>query len=533
MSAESTRPRRWLARSRPPRADLARAFAAGLVATITNVALFVGAVALLVVSSDRPGLRAVAGVLIVIELFAFLRSPIRFAERLSGHRLGLAAVTQWRRWVVTSVGGWSYSRWRRYASGDLLERALHDTDELLDLWLRGLLPLVTAVVAMAAGDVVLGTLPAVGSFWLDAALLAVLQGLGVAVLVARVPALIAVDRAVRRARADYQSTLVELSAAAPALFLLGAADLIDARSYAPVAAMRHAERDRRRRQVGSGLVPVVVALASLGVLALRHPPTSPVWTIVAALLALAAYELLGAVREALDTFVAVSAAAERLEELEGPTPGGAAPWPDDVTISADGLTLSEGEVTLARDVSLVVPPGRRVAVTGVSGTGKSAFLRALAALDEPRDGAVLIGGVSIADLDEDDLRRHLAYVASEPGLLSGLVGDVMTIGRRVSRDAVADLARVGIQAEATTRWEELSRGERQRAAVVRALCVSPSIALLDEPTSGLGHDETTTVLQLLNDVGPSVIVATHDPVVMAWCDEVVELRDGALIGLSR
>ena len=79
---------------------LARALVAGFVATATNVALLVGAVALLVESATRPGLRAVAVVLIVIELFAFLRSPLRFSERLAAHRLGYAAVTRWRRWLV-------------------------------------------------------------------------------------------------------------------------------------------------------------------------------------------------------------------------------------------------------------------------------------------------------------------------------------------------------------------------------------------------------------------------------------------------
>lgn len=533
MSDESTRLRRWLVRSRPPRADLARALASGLVATITSVALFVGAVALLVVSSDRPGLRAVAGVLIVIELFAFLRSPIRFAERLSGHRLGLVAVTEWRRWVVISVGAWSFTRWRRYASGDLLERALSDTDELQDLWLRGLLPLVTVVATMALGDIVIAALPATRSFWPEAVIIALIQGLGVTVLVARLPALVAADREVRRARAAYQSTLVELSAAAPELFLLGAADLVDARSYAPVTEMRAAERERRRRRGWSGAVPVIAALLSLAVLAVRHPSTSPVWIVVATLLAIAAYELLGVARDSLDTFVAVSAAAERLEDLDGPSPGGRRPWPNDAVMRADGLTLSEGTTTLAHDVTLVVAPGRRIAVTGVSGSGKSALLRALAALDEPDAGEVLIGDVKVNELDEGDLRLHLAYVTSEPGLLSGLVGDVIAAGRHPSRDILRDLASLGIEVEATTRWEELSRGERQRAAVVRALCVSPAVALLDEPTSGLGRAETSAVLDLVRVAGPSVVVATHDPVVMAWCDEVVELRDGALVSLSR
>jgi ABC-type transport system involved in cytochrome bd biosynthesis fused ATPase/permease subunit len=533
VNAASARLRRWLARARPPRRALVRALSTGLLATVTGVALFVGAVALLVVAADRPGLRAVAGVLIVIELFAFLRSPIRFAERVASHRLGLRAVTEWRRWVVVAVGGWSYERWRRHAAGDLLNRALSDTDELQDLWLRGFLPLVTVIATLALADVTIALLPPVGAFGVDAALIAALEVLGVAALIGRVPRLVQVDRDVRRARAEYQTTLVELSAVAPELLLLGAVDLVEARSLAPVAPLRRAEGRRRRQRWFSSTVAIVVALLGLLVVIARHPSTSPVWTVVATLLTLASYELLNVASDAVDTFVAVSAAAERLEELDGAPPGGRTAWPDDATLHARAVTLREGERTLAADITLVVATRRRVAVTGASGAGKSALLRVLSALDAPAGGVVSVGDQPIAELDEADLRRHLGYVASEPGLLRGLVGDVVAMGRTVTRDVLGDLASVGISAELTTRWQDLSRGERQRVAVVRALAVDPALVVLDEPTSGLGHDETAAVLALLDRAGPGVVVATHDPQVIAWCDVVVELRDGALTALSR
>lgn len=533
MNATSTRLRRWLDRAQPPRRALVRALGAGLLATVTGVALFVGAVALLVVAANRPGLRAVAGVLIVIELFAFLRSPIRFAERIASHRLGLRAVTEWRRWVVVSVGAWSYERWRRYAAGDLLERALRDTDELQDLWLRGLLPLMTVIATMALADVTMALLPPAGAFGIAAALIAALEALGVAALIGRLPRLAQADRDVREARADYQSTLVELGGVAPELLLLGAVGLVEARSLAPVARLRRAEGRRRRRRWFSSAVAVVVALLALLVVIARHPATSPVWTVVATLLALASYELLSVARDAVDTFVAVSASAERLEELGAAPPGGRAPWPDDATLRAQGVTVREGDRTLAVDVALVVAAGRRVAVTGESGAGKSALLRVLCALDDPAGGTVSVGGHAISDVDEADLRRHLGYVASEPGLLRGLVGDVVAMGRPVARDVLGDLASVGITVEATTRWEDLSRGERQRVAVVRALAVDPALVVLDEPTSGLGRDETAAVLALLDRAGPGVVVATHDPQVMAWCDAVVELRGGSLTPMSR
>ena len=149
MRSDARRLLRWLRRAQPPRGTLLRALIAGVVASVVNVALLVGAVALLVESAARPGLRTVLGALIVIELFAFLRSPLRFTERLSAHRLGFVAVSRWRRWLVLTVGAFTFTRWRSFAAGDLLERSLRDTDELQDLWLRCVIPLATSGTVMA------------------------------------------------------------------------------------------------------------------------------------------------------------------------------------------------------------------------------------------------------------------------------------------------------------------------------------------------------------------------------------------------
>jgi ABC-type lipoprotein export system ATPase subunit len=102
------------------------------------------------------------------------------------------------------------------------------------------------------------------------------------------------------------------------------------------------------------------------------------------------------------------------------------------------------------------------------------------------------------------------------------------LGRTTTRDAHDDLAALGLVTDSTTRWEALSRGERARVAVTRAMVTSPRVYLFDEPTSGLGNDETAAVLSLLDSTGATFIFATHDPQVMAWCDEVHELVDGAL-----
>jgi ABC-type transport system involved in cytochrome bd biosynthesis fused ATPase/permease subunit len=516
-----------LRRAQPPRAELLRALAAGFVATATNVALLVGAIALLVDSATRPGLRAVAAALVVIELFAFLRSPLRFAERLEAHRLGFRAVSRWRRWLVLAVGQLNYSQWRAYASGDLLERALGDTDELQDLWLRFVIPFVDVAAVMILGDLVIAALPPHGKWWVYALNLAALQVLGGVGLCALARGDLKSDRVLRRARGAYRAQLVELSAAAPELALLGRLDLAERRAASVVRELASAETAvARRRRLASGLVLgiSVLALAALA----SHPTTSSVWLVVSAVIGLSTFEALTSLRFALRAAVEVNGGGERLEAMAVTPLATTAPWIDS-TLRLTHVGIEEEGRVLVRDATLVVSSGSHLALVGESGVGKSTLLRALVHLDDVQRGTITWGGVAVADLREDVLRQHVAYVASEPGLTRGFAHDVVTLGRASARDPSQDLAELGIVGERTTKFDELSRGERMRVALARALATSPDVVVLDEPTAGLGREETANVLTFLSASSATVIVATHDADIIDWCDVVVELRDGELV----
>ncbi len=525
MRNELERLGRWLQRARPSRAALLRALLSNLIASLTNVGLLVGAVGLLVESANRPGLKAVGGALIVIELLAFLRSPIRFNERLSSHHLGFQAVSQWRRWLVASVGSWNYSRWRSYATGDLLERSLKDTDELQDLWLRFFIPLIGALTTAVIADVVVGLLPPHGQWWGYAGLLLGWQLLGLFCLLANVGPMILADRALRTAKSSYRATLLELGAVTPELSLLGFEHYASSLSTRSRQSLAVAEAEVRRRRRVTAFIPLLGTSGMLLTLFAVHPQSSPLWIVVVALLSFSSYEGLTGVRHAVDVAVAISGAAERLESLEKDLYEGEVDFPDSYEIELQNISLQESGKTLLRGASLQIPAGQKIAITGPSGIGKSTLLRAIASLENLSDGVITIGNVPLFEIEEGELREHLAYMPSDPGLLRGYAVDVIGLGRTLQRDALKDLADVGIIATSETKWEDLSRGEKERVSVVRSMVTEPRILILDEPTSGLGVSETQYVLELLASTTATVIVATHDPQVMQWCDEIYELSN--------
>jgi ABC-type transport system involved in cytochrome bd biosynthesis fused ATPase/permease subunit len=533
MNVDLRRLLRWLRRARPPALDLFRAIVAGSVASITSVGLLVGAVGLLVASARRPGLGAVAGVLIIIEVLAFLRSPLRFFERVSAHRLGFQAVTRWRRWLVATVGRWDYSRWRVHAAGDLLERSLSDTDELQDLWLRFALPVINTAVTMLLGDVVVALLAPHGEWLATALWFFVIQVAGVALLVTSFGPLVRADRALRLARGSYQACLVELSTIVPELALLHREEFASSRLDQRREVLAGAESAVHRVQRRSIVLSLVAGLLAIQALWLSRPHASPTWLVVTALVGVATFDALATIRLALNTAVAVSGSSERLEDLDESPFHAQAAWPVDATIEGSHLSLREDSSTLLTDANFTFAPGKRVAIVGPSGEGKSTLLRALGGLDPVWSGELRIGGVPVRDIDEPQLRHMLSYLASEPGLTRGYARDVLRLGRSSERESHVDLAQLGVDSEESSRFEDLSRGERQRIAIVRALVTDPHVIIADEPTSGLGADETDRVLDLLATTNATVVVATHDERVVRWCDEVYELTNAQLRQLSR
>jgi putative ABC transport system ATP-binding protein len=202
-----------------------------------------------------------------------------------------------------------------------------------------------------------------------------------------------------------------------------------------------------------------------------------------------------------------------------------------------------GAVHALRDVSFDVAAGTLVALVGRSGSGKTTLLNVIGGLDRPDRGTVRVAGTDVTALDDDglsDLRRGtIGYVFQTFGLIPVLTAaENVGVPLRMARLPVAERRRrvatlldlVGLGGHAEQRPDELSGGQQQRVAIARALAASPRVLLADEPTGQLDAETGLAVLALLRGVveaeGVTVVVATHDPVMIALADRVLRIRDG-------
>ncbi|MFZ1493629.1 MAG: ABC transporter ATP-binding protein [Candidatus Competibacter denitrificans] len=207
---------------------------------------------------------------------------------------------------------------------------------------------------------------------------------------------------------------------------------------------------------------------------------------------------------------------------------------------------AEVPVTLVQDVSLAVERGEFVAIMGPSGSGKSSLLYLLGLLDTPTSGHILLDGQDTSGFGEDELAttrlQKLGFVFQFHFLLAefSVLDNVLLPMRRLGALA-EDLARqraehlldqLGLREHWHKRPHQISGGQRQRAAIARALANDPLIILADEPTGNLDTRAGANVRQILHDLtrefGKTVIAVTHDLTFAKAADRQIGIVDGLI-----
>lgn len=210
--------------------------------------------------------------------------------------------------------------------------------------------------------------------------------------------------------------------------------------------------------------------------------------------------------------------------------------------------MGEVLVEALRGVSFTIKRGEIVSIMGPSGSGKSTLMNTLGCLDRPTSGEYILDGEPVASLNDDQLagirNRKVGFVFQSFNLLSrqtAITNVELPLrysgnpdGRR--ERAIEALKAVGLENRMTHRPYELSGGQQQRVAIARAIVNKPAIIMADEPTGNLdlkvGKEIMNLLLNLNKDIGTTLIIVTHDPVIAEQTQRVIRLRDGLLDGAA-
>ncbi|MCX6130781.1 MAG: ABC transporter ATP-binding protein [Proteobacteria bacterium] len=211
---------------------------------------------------------------------------------------------------------------------------------------------------------------------------------------------------------------------------------------------------------------------------------------------------------------------------------------------------NEQRETVLRGIDLLVQAGDFICLTGPSGSGKSTLLNLFGLIEAPQTGSLLFQGMSVKELNEkqlNELRRfHIGFIFQDFQLI-----DVLSVEENVefflTRQKIPPLERkervefalntLGLFDHRNKRPGQLSGGQKQRVAIARALAKRPAVLIADEPTASLDTATGRSILEHLETInknhGVTVILASHDPMVLEYDVHEVRLQDGKIINNGR
>ena len=525
---------------RPVSGRLAVAVLAGLGAAIAAVGLAVTSAWLISRAAEQPPILYLMTAVTAVRAFGISRGVLRYAERLAAHDAAFRVLGELRADVYARLARLAPSGLVELRTGDLLARLVGDVDGLADLWLRVLLPYLSAGLVAAGAALFVGALVPGAGLVLAAAVVVAAVGAPIAALaVAR-----RAEGTLAPARGALADAAVDLLRGGPELLASGAATR--AVAHVEVIDTRLAATERRVA-AGAGIGGLVAGLAAgastwlallLGIVAVRDGSLPGVLLAVVALTPIAVHEVIAPLAPAARQLPGLAASARRVVDVldrQDPVPDPAAPAavPDGpLGIRARELTLRYPGAT--RDalapLELDLPAGARALVMGPSGSGKTTFAAACLRFMDPATGTLeLVGTAGAADLRTfagDDVRRAVGLCEQDPHVFDASIADNLRLAspgaaddelRRALADAqlldwVASLPD-GLATAVGEHGARLSGGQRQRLALARALLADVRILVLDEPTEHL--DEPTARAFVMDLVaatrGRTVLVLTHRP----------------------
>ena len=533
------------------RSSFALAVLAGTAGMASAVALSGVAAWLIARASQMPDVVALGVAPVAVRLFGISRSVLRYCERLVSHDTALRGMGVLRTRLYQALASARTDTVAGLRRGDVLARVGGDIDAVGDLVVRAYLPAAVAAVLGTATSLGVGVVYWPAGLILAACLL--LSGLG---------APLATIRSARLSEQARQRQATELSA--EVLAVLEAAPELTVSGRLPDSMRQAASREESLARLRDrAAIPAAIAAALdvaamgiavvgnlvVGVDAVAAGQLAPVWLAVIVLVPLAAFEVTSTLGPASVQLVRSAGAACRIVELIETAESGAQASPTTRELpvpSAQGPLLRArnlavgwpGGPIVADGIDLDLHVGRRVAIVGPSGIGKSTLLATLAGLLEPRGGSLTLDGVPLWRITRPDAAARVCLTAEDAHVFHTSVLENLRVARGdVSPVEAAELLRQaglgdwlealpdGVSTIIGTNATTLSGGERRRLLLARALAAPAPLMLLDEPGE---HLDPATADRLVTDLlaagtreGRGTLLVTHRLSALAHADEIL------------
>ncbi|MEH0021321.1 MAG: cysteine/glutathione ABC transporter ATP-binding protein/permease CydC [Desulfobacter sp.] len=499
-----------------------------------------------------------------VRFLSMMRTVSRYGERLATHEATFRLLTRLRVWAWRKVLPLSAHNMQGLRQGELLNRLVTDIDTLDHVYLRLIIPMVSALLMLCGLFLFVVWIDATLALVLCLSLLLIWMILPwVFYFLGRKPGIRLVQsRRILRVR------VLELVQGLAEISLFGAtgrfrdrlaqseADLLDSqRSMANIMALSQA-----MLILCHGVVMVLIlyiAASGVGV----HQPPGPMFAMVA-FMALACIEMLMPIAGAFQHLSSCIAAARRVNDLVDQPPGIIFSDQNDAVVTHGALELrdivfsyDDRSRKVLKGLSLSIQPGEKAALLGRTGCGKSSLLSLITREWEPDSGRLLLDGVEIGAYSQKALTDGLSIMSQRIYLFSGTLRDNLTLAQpdiagmtiAAGQDASQEmndqrlikvLDKVGLSVLTQDEnpldvWigeggRQLSGGEQRRIGVARVLLRDAPLLLLDEPTEGLDKRTEREILSLLFAFAKdkTVLMISHRLTAMAKMDKIYLMEDG-------
>lgn len=539
-----------------------RRFAWSLVAGVLGLGSAVGLAAcaawLIARAAEMPPVLELTVAAVAVRTFGVSRALMRYLERLASHDLALRGMGRLREVIYDRLAGGDVAVLARLRRGDLLARTGEDVDDIGEVIVRAVLPmLVTFVVGVGTVVLVAWLHLGIGLALAATLLLAGVLGPWLALRGAALD-----EQAVVEGRARLTEIAVDVVDHGAQLRVSGLLPRIR-RRLAEVETTLAKARDGAARPtaLAAAVDNLALGLALLSAIVIGAPALgagtlSGVELAVVVLTPLAAFEGTSQLGPAAVQWARSAAAAERvmalLDAADAPAvqPGSTGGDRRSAQLSARELAVGwPGHPVVATGIELDLHPGRSIAMVGASGVGKTTLLATLAGLIPPRGGRLELDGDPLGDLPRPQLSAHVALTGEDAHVFATTVLENLRVARGdiSEEEAVRLLRRAGLRewlaslphgvhtelgADATT----ISGGQRRRLLFARALASPAPLLLIDEPGEHLDAASAdaliTDLLSAARAEGRGVIIATHRLAPLAAADEVMLLTATAT-GIAR